>query len=51
VVQDAGDGWDEPELERYVARWTRRRLIVERQGEGGTSEPSYPVRVRGLKEG
>ncbi|MGW2722516.1 glycoside hydrolase family 31 protein [Streptomyces sp. NPDC001492] len=51
VVQDAGDGWDEPELERYVARWTRRRLIVERQGEGGTSEPPYPVRVRGLKEG
>ncbi|NUR05291.1 MAG: glycosyl hydrolase [Streptomyces sp.] len=51
VVQDAGDGWDEPELERYVARWTRRRLIVERQGDGGTSEPPYPVRVRGLKEG
>ncbi|MCX4879383.1 TIM-barrel domain-containing protein [Streptomyces sp. NBC_00847] len=50
VVQDAGDGWDEPELERYVARWAGGRLVVEREDEGGVSEPPYPVRVRGLKE-
>jgi len=49
VVQDAGDGWDEPELERYVARWTGGRLMVQRENEGGTSEPPCPVRVRGLK--
>ena len=48
VVRDAGDGWDEPELERYVTRWTGQRLVVEREGEGGTGEPPHPVRVRGL---
>ncbi|MFI6660693.1 TIM-barrel domain-containing protein [Streptomyces sp. NPDC050523] len=48
VVRDAGDGWDEPELERYVTRWTGQRLVVEREGEGGTGEPRHPVRVRGL---
>ncbi|MGY6021163.1 glycoside hydrolase family 31 protein [Streptomyces spinosirectus] len=48
VVQDAGDGWDEPELERYVTRWAGQRLVVEREGEGGTGEPPHPVRVRGL---
>jgi alpha-glucosidase len=53
VVPDGGDGWDEPELERYVARWKSRgrRLVVEAAGEGGSSEPPYPVRVRGLGEG
>ncbi|MGW5656201.1 glycoside hydrolase family 31 protein [Streptomyces humi] len=48
VVPDAGDGWDEPELERYVARWEGRRVVVRREGENGVSEPSRPVRVRGL---
>jgi alpha-glucosidase len=48
VVQDAGDGWDEPELQRYAVRWTGRKLVVEREGEGGGAEPPYPVRVRGL---
>ncbi|MER5755823.1 glycoside hydrolase family 31 protein [Streptomyces sp. NPDC002088] len=48
VVQDAGDGWDEPEVERYTARWEGRRVIVEREGEDGVREPSHPVRVRGL---
>lgn len=51
VVPDAGDGWDEPEIERYVARWEGRRVVVEREGEDGVSAPSYPVRVRGLGEG
>ncbi|TQJ86649.1 TIM-barrel domain-containing protein [Streptomyces sp. SLBN-31] len=52
VVADGGDGWHEPELERYVARWKSRgkRLVVEAAGEGGSSEPPYPVRVRGLGE-
>ena len=51
VVPDAGDGWDEPEIERYVARWEGRRVVVEREGEDGVSAPSYPVRVRGFGEG
>ncbi|WP_329279612.1 glycoside hydrolase family 31 protein [Streptomyces sp. NBC_01451] len=48
VVQDAGDGWEEPEIERYVTRWEGRRVVVERDGEDGVSEPVHPVRVRGL---
>ncbi|MFI2436573.1 TIM-barrel domain-containing protein [Streptomyces sp. NPDC018693] len=50
VVRDAGDGWDEPEIERYVARWEGRELVVEREGEDGVREPSQPVRIRGLGE-
>ncbi|MCH5673283.1 glycoside hydrolase family 31 protein [Streptomyces gilvus] len=50
VVPDAGDGWDEPELERYVTRWQGPGLVVELEGEGGPSEPPCPVRVRGLGE-
>ncbi|KFF97433.1 glycosyl hydrolase [Streptomyces scabiei] len=48
VVPDAGDGWDEPEVERYTARWVGPRVVVERDGDEGPAEPSYPVRVRGL---
>ncbi|MFJ6528962.1 TIM-barrel domain-containing protein [Streptomyces longwoodensis] len=48
VVRDAGDGWGEPEIERYVARWEGRQVVVEREGEDGVREPSHPVRVRGL---
>ncbi|MFF3850673.1 glycoside hydrolase family 31 protein [Streptomyces sp. NPDC002328] len=49
VVRDAGDGWGEPEVERYVARWEGGRgVVVEREGEDGVCEPSHPVRVRGL---
>jgi alpha-glucosidase len=48
VVQDAGDGWAEPEIERYVTRWEGRRVVVELDGEDGVSEPAHPVRVRGL---
>ncbi|MDQ0579675.1 glycoside hydrolase family 31 protein [Streptomyces rishiriensis] len=50
VVHDAGDGWDEPESERYVVRWEGPRLVVEREGEDGMRAPSLPVRVRGLDE-
>ncbi|MBW8740152.1 MAG: glycosyl hydrolase [Streptomyces turgidiscabies] len=48
VVPDAGDGWEEPEAERYVTRWEGTRVVVERDGDDGVSEPSHPVRVRGL---
>ncbi|WP_043683193.1 glycoside hydrolase family 31 protein [Streptomyces xylophagus] len=51
VVPDAGDGGDEPEIERYVARWEGRRVVVERELEDGVRTPSHPVRVRGLGEG
>ncbi|MEJ1199692.1 MULTISPECIES: TIM-barrel domain-containing protein [unclassified Streptomyces] len=50
VVPDAGDGWAEPEIERYVSRWEGDRVVVEREGEDGVGEPSRPVRVRGLVE-
>ncbi|MFF5406124.1 TIM-barrel domain-containing protein [Streptomyces misionensis] len=48
VVPDAGDGWEEPELERYVARRQGGSVLVTREGEDGSSAPSWPVRVRGL---
>ncbi|MFJ4524379.1 glycoside hydrolase family 31 protein [Streptomyces sp. NPDC088810] len=48
VVADAGDGWDEPEIERYVARRQGGRVVVTRDREDGVAEPPYPVRVRGL---
>ncbi|MFF1445409.1 TIM-barrel domain-containing protein [Streptomyces sp. NPDC058295] len=50
VVRDAGDGWEEPEVERYVARWEGPRVVVEREGEDGVRVPSHPVRIRGLDE-
>ncbi|MGI5371360.1 glycoside hydrolase family 31 protein [Streptomyces iakyrus] len=50
VVPDGGDGWDEPEIERYTARWSGSRVVVEREGEDGGSAPPYPVRVRGAGE-
>ncbi|MDR3083143.1 MAG: glycosyl hydrolase [Streptomyces sp.] len=50
-VRDAGDGWEEPEIERYVSRWTGRRVVVQRDGDEGEGEPAYPIRVRGLGHG
>ncbi|MFD8721736.1 glycoside hydrolase family 31 protein [Streptomyces sp. NPDC059629] len=47
-VPDAGDGWDEPEIERYVARWDDRRVVVGQVGENGVREPTHPVHIRGL---
>ncbi|MGW3669216.1 glycoside hydrolase family 31 protein [Streptomyces sp. NPDC005141] len=46
-VPDAGDGWVEPEVERYVTRWEGDEVVVRRAGED-LGEPPYPVRVRGL---
>ncbi|MFI9346389.1 glycoside hydrolase family 31 protein [Streptomyces sp. NPDC052773] len=48
MVSDAGDGWEEAELERYTSRRSGRRVVVERAGEEGGAEPPCPVRVRGL---
>ncbi|MEU9355563.1 glycoside hydrolase family 31 protein [Streptomyces griseoloalbus] len=48
VVPDAGDGWEEPEIERYTVRWSGPRIVVERECADGVGEPSRPVRVRGL---
>ncbi|MGV9255154.1 glycoside hydrolase family 31 protein [Streptomyces sp. NPDC003697] len=47
VVRDAGDGWDEPEIEHYAVRWRDGRLVVEREREDGAGAPPCPVRVRG----
>ncbi|MFD1659608.1 TIM-barrel domain-containing protein [Streptomyces caeni] len=51
VVPAMGDGWDEPEIERYVTRWKGRRVVVRREGDEGRSEPARPVRIRGLGQG
>ena len=48
VVPDTGEGWEEPEAERYVVRWRGHRVVVAREREQRTAEPPYPVRVRGL---
>ncbi|WP_330456611.1 glycoside hydrolase family 31 protein [Streptomyces sp. NBC_00820] len=49
VVADAGDGWAEPEIERYVARLRGGEVVVTREREGGEdTEPSRQVRIRGL---
>ncbi|MFJ8200690.1 TIM-barrel domain-containing protein [Streptomyces sp. NPDC096152] len=50
VVPDTGEGWDEPEIERYGVRWEGRRVVVEREREDGAGVPPYPVRIRGLEE-
>ncbi|AZM52052.1 glycosyl hydrolase [Streptomyces sp. WAC 01529] len=46
VIADAGDGWEEPEVERFTTRWSGGRVVVEREG-GGVAR-GRPVRVRGL---
>ncbi len=49
VIADAGDGWEEPEVERFTTRWSAGRVVVERDGgEEGRVAPGRPVRVRGL---
>lgn len=47
VVVDSGDGWDEPEVERFVTRWGEGRVVVERDGEGRDGAVERAVRVRG----
>ncbi|MFF9091275.1 glycoside hydrolase family 31 protein [Streptomyces sp. NPDC014991] len=48
VVAGVGDGWDDTEIEHYVARRQGDRVVVTREREDGAGEPPWPVRVRGL---
>ncbi|MFF5856753.1 glycoside hydrolase family 31 protein [Streptomyces sp. NPDC012751] len=48
VVPDPGDGWEQAEIGRYVARRQGDRVVVTREGESGVAAPPCPVRVRGL---
>lgn len=48
VVRDAGDGWEEPEVERYTAALEDGRVVVGLVVAEGSVEPGCPVRVRGL---
>ncbi|MET9957127.1 glycoside hydrolase family 31 protein [Streptomyces sp. NPDC006339] len=50
VVRDAGDGWEQAEIERYQSRRVDGRVVVERVTDEGTEEPGLPVRVRGLAQ-
>ncbi|MCP3816950.1 glycoside hydrolase family 31 protein [Streptomyces sp. A3M-1-3] len=46
VVRDAGDGWEQPEIERFTTRVGPAGVSVEREG---CAEVGLPVRVRGLQ--
>ncbi|MBT2394239.1 glycosyl hydrolase [Streptomyces sp. ISL-1] len=48
VVPDLGDGWEQPEVERYTARLVDGRVVVKQTKEGGSAAPRWRVRVRGL---
>lgn len=48
VVRDAGDGWEEPEVERYTTALEDGRVVVGRVVAEGAVEPGCRVRVRGL---
>ncbi|MEU9197121.1 glycoside hydrolase family 31 protein [Streptomyces hundungensis] len=47
VVRDAGDGWEQPRIERFSTRVENGRVVVERADGGRDSEVGHPVRVRG----
>ncbi|MFJ8077643.1 glycoside hydrolase family 31 protein [Streptomyces sp. NPDC096176] len=49
VVRDTGDGWAEPEVERWTTRLVNGRVVVERVTDGGPVTAEGPVRVRGLE--
>ncbi|MGX1502348.1 UNVERIFIED_CONTAM: alpha-glucosidase [Streptomyces graminofaciens] len=49
MVRDAGEGWAEPEIERYTSRLAGGRVVVERATDDGQSAVEGPVRVRGLE--
>lgn len=54
VVRDAGDGWEQPEIERFAARWVGGHVVVERDGRGAedteeaAGEVGLRVTVRGV---
>ncbi|TXL85943.1 glycoside hydrolase family 31 protein [Streptomyces sp. IB2014 016-6] len=47
VVRDPGDGWADPEVERYTSRLVGDEVVVERVTDDGVAPPELPVRVRG----
>ncbi len=47
VVRDPGDGWGPVEVERYVTRWVKGEVRVERMTEEGAVAVEEGVRVRG----
>ncbi|MEU0373661.1 glycoside hydrolase family 31 protein [Streptomyces sp. NPDC006283] len=49
VVRDPGDGWTEPEVERWTTRRVKGRVVVKRVTDGGPVAAEGPVRVRGLE--
>ncbi|MFE0134799.1 glycoside hydrolase family 31 protein [Streptomyces sp. NPDC059037] len=53
VIRDAGDGWQEPDIERFAARWIDGRVVVERDGRDGeeaAGDVGLPVTVRGVAQ-
>ncbi|MFD9074900.1 hypothetical protein, partial [Streptomyces lasiicapitis] len=48
VIADAGDGWEDPELQRFGVRWSGDELVVEKEGDGPERAVEYAVRVRGV---
>ncbi|MBY8885681.1 glycoside hydrolase family 31 protein [Streptomyces sp. PTM05] len=46
LIDDAGDGWQEPVTARFATRWHDGAVVVEREGE---QEVGFPVRVRGVE--
>lgn len=47
VVRDTGEGWAEPEIERYATRLVNGRVVVERTTDDGPVAVEREVRVRG----
>jgi alpha-glucosidase len=48
VVADIEDEGSVPQFERYVTRWDRGRVVVERDTAEGPRPADVPVRIRGL---
>ncbi|MGW7415141.1 glycoside hydrolase family 31 protein [Streptomyces sp. NPDC054863] len=44
VVRDAGEGWEQPRVERFISQVREGRVVVEREGGG---DVGLEVRVRG----
>ncbi|WP_431041002.1 glycoside hydrolase family 31 protein [Streptomyces sp. P1-3] len=44
LIEDAGDGWEQPSAVRFTTRWRNGEVVVERDG---AAEVGYPVRTRG----
>ncbi|MGW3403092.1 glycoside hydrolase family 31 protein [Streptomyces zhihengii] len=47
VVRDSGDGWAEPEIERYATGWADGRVVVERWAGEDRVPVTTGLRLRG----